>query len=160
MLPSNLGWTQYLLLPAEEAVHKGQRAPPSDLDSTVISSKPIGAGRWGVSQTPSAPQPQLTTLLSPVSFQISLPGSPVSGWNPKSDVGMVQSSWDPDCLERHFSSLCPWLRARLGTLYRHSCCWSPPGLLSALCHLLLLPSLPAPQEEAQRQRSCGSEQCS
>lgn len=156
-----------MLLPVEEAVHKGQRATPQVTWIPVISSKPTGAGRWGVSQTPAAPQLQSTPLLSPVSFQTSLPGSPVSGWNPKSGVGLVQSSrlvqssLGPDGLGRYFSSLCPWPRAPLGTLDHRSCCWSPPGLLSALRHLLLLPPLPTPEEEAvQRQRSCGPGQCS
>lgn len=73
-----------------------------------------------MSQTPAAPQPQLTPLLSPVSFQTSLPGSPVSGWNPKSGVGkvrasrLVQSSLGPDCLERRFSSLYPLAQGPAG----------------------------------------------
>lgn len=106
-------------------------------------------------QTPPARWPQLMPQPSPVSFQTSLPGSPVSGWNSKGGVGMVQPSRDPDCLERHFISLCPWPRAPLGSLYSYCCCWSPPGLLSDLCHLLLLPPPPQTQEATQRQRSCG-----
>lgn len=44
----------------------------------------------------------------------------MSGWNPKSGVGMVQasrlvqSSLGPDCLERHFSSLYPLAQGLAG----------------------------------------------
>lgn len=99
-----------------------------------------------MAQSPSVPLPQLMPQLGPVLLQTSLPGSPVSGWNFKSGVGMLQPSGEPHCLERYFSSLCPWPRASLDTLYRHPCCWSPLSLLSALCHLLLL--LPSPPQKA------------
>lgn len=79
--------------------------PSSGLDFTIISSKPIGAGRCGMPQTPSAPLPQLMPPLGPISFQTSLPRSPVSGGNLKSGCGHVQPSREPGCL-RDISAAC------------------------------------------------------